>query len=336
MNHLNKLETIGKKIEAAFKAGIAPAEIRQVFLGRKGELTAVLRGLSKLDLSQRINVGRRANQVKSQVEDWLQKAELNESAEEIVTIDASAPAYPLEYGTIHPVSAMIDEMVGIFGDLSFEVVEGNEIVSEEENFESLNMDADHPARDTQDSFYLNNHYLLRTQMSAVQVPEMRRRMKAGQIPIRIIAPGKTYRRESDQTHAPMFHQLEAVMVDSQTTFTDLKGILDYFAKRLFGSQVETRFRPHYFPYTEPSAELDIHWKGVTSGEGKQTGWLEFGGCGMIHPEVLRRSGINPKIYQGWAFGMSIERPIMLRKQIPDLRRLFDNSVTLLNQFPEFG
>lgn len=336
MNHLNKLEMIEKKIETALRSGTPPAEVRQVFLGRKGELTAILRGLSELDLSQRIKVGKRANQIKALVEDWLQKPELTQTVEEIVDLDASVPAYPLEYGTIHPVSAMIKEMVGIFGDLSFEVVEGSEIVSEEENFESLNMDADHPARDTQDSFYLNSHYLLRTQMSAVQVPEMKRRMQAGQIPIRIVAPGKTYRRESDQTHAPMFHQLEAVMVDSQTTFTDLKGILDYFTKRLFGSQVETRFRPHYFPYTEPSAELDIRWKGMTSGEGKQTGWLEFGGCGMIHPEVLRRAGINPKIYQGWAFGMSVERPIMLRKQIPDLRRLFDNPVTLLNQFPELG
>jgi phenylalanyl-tRNA synthetase alpha chain len=228
---------------------------------------------------------------------------------------------------------MREEMELILRELSFKVVEGNELITEEENFDSLNLGPDHPARDGHDSFFVGEGRVLRTQTTAIQVNEMRRRAQQGDLPIRIVMPGKTYRRESDQTHSAMFHQIDAVMVDTQTTFSDLKGILDYFVGRLFHGEVETRFRPHHFPFTEPSAEIDIRLKTAEAGEGRHTRWLEFGGCGMIHPAVLARAGLNPKVYQGWAFGMSIERPIMVRHRIPDLRLLFANGTNLLEQFP---
>ena len=228
---------------------------------------------------------------------------------------------------------MIEHMTDIFARLSFEVVEGAEIVGEEENFDLLNLGPDHPARDGHDSFYLGSKQLLRTQTTAVQVLELRRRCKLNQLPVRIVVPGKTYRRESDPTHSPMFHQFDAVLVDECTTFADLRGSLQYLVSELFGQDVETRFRPHYFPFTEPSAEIDIRWKGSDGTMGKHTEWLEMGGCGMIHPDVLKRAGINPQTYRGWAFGMAIERPVMVKYGVPDLRSLYENSLMSLEQFP---
>jgi len=330
MTYSQSLSDIRDHVTQSLASGADSATLRLEVLGRKGRLTEVLRGLAALPIEERASAGQAANQLKAELEAMLDQSAGPENASHI---DTSIPAANLSFGSVHPISAMIEEMTGIFRDLSFEVVEGNELVSDEENFENLNITKDHPARDGQDSFYINDSIVMRTQTTSVQVLEMARRMKKGEMPVRIVVPGKTYRRESDQTHSAMFHQMDAVMVDDRTTFTDLRGCLDYFAKRLFGDLVETRFRPHFFPFTEPSAEMDIRWKGETRGEGKHTGWLEFGGCGMIHPEVLRRAGINPKIYQGWAFGMSIERPIMLRHQLPDLRRLYENPVQLLNQFP---
>jgi len=305
--------------------------IQEHLLGRKGLLPEFLRTLKNYSDEDRKNFGMAANALRQEIEAFLTGQETTSQEEVIPVFDTTLPAYEQTAGSLHPVSAMIREMVGIFADLSFEVAEGSEIVTDTDNFENLNLGKDHPARDGHDSFFLSDSLLLRTQTTAVQVLEMRRRFKAGELPIRVVVPGKTYRRESDQTHSAMFHQIDAVMVDTQTTFSDLKGSLDYFAKRLFGDTVETRFRPHHFPFTEPSAEMDIKLKNAT-GTGRHTQWLEFGGCGMIHPEVLKRAGINPKIYRGWAFGMSIERPVMLRYEIPDLRLLFQNDPTFLAQF----
>lgn len=304
-------------------------QVQILYLGRKGQLAGLMKLLTSLTGPERAEFGAAVNALKEELTALMTVSIISEQS-----VDMTMPAFPPSFGTIHPISAIMEEMVDIFRELSFEVVEGPEIVTELENFESLNMGVHHPARDGQDSFYLTDDLVLRTQTTAIQVGEMKRRFAKGELPIRIVMPGKTYRRESDQTHSAMFHQIDAVMVDSQTTFSDLKGCLDYFVKRLFGDEVETRFRPHHFPFTEPSAELDIRLKGGSDRSGRHTEWLEMGGCGMIHPEVLKRAGINPKTHQGWAFGMSIERPLMIRHHIPDLRLLFNNSVQFLNQFPQ--
>lgn len=327
MDYAAALTNIREYVERELQNGTTTDTILQEVLGRKGRLTAVLRTLKDLSPEERQRWGSAANELKVELE---RRLDIKEAVRDRYDGDPTVPAYRQPMGSIHPISAMIEEMAGIFQSLSFEVVEGNEIVSDYDNFESLNLGKDHPARDGQDSFYVGDELLLRAQMTALQVPEMRRRMKANQMPIRIVMPGKTYRRESDPTHSPMFHQIDAVMVDTQTTFSDLKGILHYLAERLFGSDVETRFRPHHFPFTEPSAELDIRWKDPKR-QDPEEGWLEMGGCGMIHPEVLKRAGINPRIYQGWAFGMSIERPIMVRHQVKDLRLFFQNEREFLNQ-----
>lgn len=332
---LNKefLTTIKQEAGREWSKAQTPADQEKVYtayLGRKGQLAALMKELPGMPASERATFGQLLNNLKKDLESLL----VVTNTERCTSVDMTTPALPVDWGTIHPISGLIAEMSAIFAELSFETVEGPEIVTDEENFESLNMDEHHPARDGQDSFYVTKELLLRTQTTALQVGELKRRFKAGEMPIRIVMPGRTYRRESDQTHSAFFHQFDAVMVDTQTTFADLRGILNYFAKRLFGDAVETRFRPHHFPFTEPSAELDIRWKGGDTAQGKHAGWLEMGGCGMIHPDVLKRAGINPKVYQGWAFGMSVERPLMVRHHIPDIRLLYGNALPFLNQFPE--
>jgi phenylalanyl-tRNA synthetase alpha chain len=326
------LTTLRTEALQAWSAATTPTKREQVhfaFLGRKGKIADLMKELPLLSPEEKRTYGAAINALKEELTNTLMVKVENKRL-----VDMTVPANPAKYGTIHPTSAMMEEMVNIFRELSFEVVEGNEIVTTDENFDSLNIGKNHPARDDHDSFYITDDLVLRTQTTAIQVNEMKKRFAKKELPIRIVMPGKTYRRESDQTHSAMFHQIDAVMVDTQTTFADLKGTLDYFVKRLFGDQVETRFRPHHFPFTEPSAELDIRWKGESATTGRHTQWLEMGGCGMIHPDVLKRAGINPKIYQGWAFGMSIERPIMVRNHIPDLRLLFNNSIQFLDQFPQ--
>ena len=328
---LESLNHIQEEFTQALLTEQSVDDIKRTFLAKKGALAAVFDALAGLNKEDKIVVGQAANQLRARIQHTENTISVQTTSTSS-SLDISVPALPETLGTIHPISAMIERMVTIFNDMSFEVVEGPEIVSDKENFEVLNIDKDHPARDSQESFFIDDTYLLRTQTTAVQVLEMNRRYKRGDLPIRLVVPGKVYRKEAtDATHSCMFHQIDAVMVDNQTTFSDLKGCLDYFAKRLFGNNVETRFRPHHFPFTEPSAELDIRWKNA-SGKGKHTEWLEMGGCGMIHPEVLKRAGINPKIYQGWAFGMSIERPIMVENHLPDLRLLFNNSAEFLSQF----
>jgi phenylalanyl-tRNA synthetase alpha chain len=332
MDYPTTLTTL-QEIEQRLAAGLTADEAAQL-LGKQGALSAVLRSLGEMHPEQRASVSLHANQLKAAIQ-TLANSPL--AVPDTLSVDMTVPAASLQRrGTVHPTSAIIWEMTKIFRELSFEVVEGPELLSEEENFSNLNIGEDHPAREDHDSFFLADApgMVLRTQTTSLQVREMRRRAAAGELPIRIVMPGKTYRRESDATHSPMFHQMDAVMVDTTTTFADLKGALDYFVKRLFGDQVETRFRAHHFPFTEPSAEIDIRWTGATVGEGKHTQWLEFGGCGMIHPAVLERAGINPKQYQGWAFGMGVERPLMLRHQIPDLRKLYESDLDFLTQFTQ--
>jgi phenylalanyl-tRNA synthetase alpha chain len=325
-------ETLLTDLRAAALADLGqgmPAEsVRTVYLGRKGRLTAILRQLAALPLEQRREIGHAANVLKEELNTLIdrQLAAVTESAP---LLDRTVPPTRLATGSLHPISSMIEEMTQIFRDLSFEVVEGREIVSDMENFEMLNFTPDHPARDSHDTLLLTDTLLLRTHTTAIQVLEMKQRMKDNRLPIRIVMPGKTYRRESDTTHSPMFFQMDAVLVDTQTTLADLKGVFAYFVHRLFGPGIKTRFRPHYFPFTEPSAELDILW---TDRDTKQQRWLEVAGCGMIHPDVLKRAGINPRIYQGWAFGMAIERPLMIRHNIKDIRHLYSNSTASLKQF----
>jgi phenylalanyl-tRNA synthetase alpha chain len=328
MNSLPALENARAEAERLF-ALASPAEAKAALLGKTGIASALLRETATIEPENRAEYSAAVQALKAEWEGRLKPTEERQNAP--LTVDMSVPAGARPTGGIHPISAMIEEMTGIFRDLSFEVVEGPEIVQDKENFEYLNIGVNHPARDGHDSFYLDDVHLLRTQTTAVQVLEMQRRVQSGRFPIRVVVPGKTYRREADQTHSAMFHQFDAVVVDTQTTFADLRGTLDFFAKRLFGDQVETRFRPHHFPFTEPSAEMDIRWKGGDASQGKHAGWLEFGGCGMIHPDVLKRAGINPRVYQGWAFGMSVERPIMVRRHVPDIRLLTTNAVTTLDQ-----
>jgi phenylalanyl-tRNA synthetase alpha chain len=330
MSHKTLIQ-IEKDVLLAIKNGSDILRVREEILGRKGRLRSFLQSLKELPEGERAAAGKAALALRSKLENLLIGEDQSETTKNQISLDWSIPPKPSNQGSIHPVSAMIEEMVGIFAELSFEVADGPELVSDTTNFQHLNMGPDHPARDGHDSFYITDSLLLRTHTTAVQVIEMQARHARKELPIRLVVPGKTYRRESDQTHSAMFHQFDAVVVDTQTTFADLKGSLDYFAKRLFGDTVETRFRPHHFPFTEPSAEMDIKLKHAV-GEGKHTKWLEFGGCGMIHPEVLKAAGLNPKIYRGWAFGMSVERPVMLRYQVPDLRLLFGNNPEFLKQF----
>ncbi len=323
------------EILSFLEQGIAsktPAEqLRVAIFGKKGSLTSLMQDLRNFSDAERIERAKVLNTLKSELTEKLEAYEQLSFEGTGPAVDLTAPALPSSFGSLHPIHSMIEEMVGIFADLSFEVVEGPELVSDEDNFENLNIGKDHPARDSHDSFYITDSILLRTQTTAQQVLEMHARHARKELPIRVVVPGKTYRRESDQTHAAMFHQIDAIMVDTETTFADLRGVLDYFVKRLFGDQVETRFRPHHFPFTEPSAEVDIRFKNA-QGTGKHTGWLEMLGCGMIHPNVLKRAGLNPKIYRGWAFGTSVERPIMIRKQVPDIRLFTQNDVRFLKQF----
>ena len=331
MSLTTEAETILAGARQQLEAGASQAKLRKELLGSEGRFGLLMKRLGSLVPEERGTIGKQLNEIRQSLISLLEPAETREAA--AIVVDPTAPEANLHFGSVHPISATIEHMTDIFSRLSFEAVEGPEVVSDEENFELLNMGSDHPARNDQDTFYLTDTTLLRTQTTAVQVLEMRQRMKDKRLPIRVVVPGKTYRREADATHAAMFHQFEGIMVDNQTTFADLKGCLDYFCKELFGDQVETRFRPHHFPYTEPSAEIDIRWKG--RGEsGKHTEWLEMGGCGMIHPEVLKRAGINPRIYQGWAFGMGIERVVMVKYGVSDVRRLTENALPFLTQFAQ--
>lgn len=312
--------------------------LRISFLGKKGELTSVLRGMGKVSPEERPVIGQLANEVRSRIEAGLNARieDLKKAAREQKlkneTLDVTMPGKLPEKGAFHPLQQVIEEMENVFIGMGYEIADGPEVEYDYYNFEALNLPEGHPARDTQDTFYISDKVLLRTQTSSVQIHVMEHQKP----PIKIICPGKVYRSDNmDATHSPIFHQLEGLVVDKGVTMGDLKGTLEVYAKAMFGPETKIRLRPHHFPFTEPSAEVDVScWS--CGGEGcrvcKGEGWVEVLGCGMVHPDVLRRCGIDPKIYSGFAFGIGIERTAMARFGVTDMRQFFENDVRFLSQF----
>jgi len=311
--------------------------IRVDFLGKKGQLTEILKGLAHLSAEEKPKVGQLVNQVKQEISALLEE-KLHTLKEEALlkkiseaVVDVTLPGRNKNKGSLHPVTQVKQRIMDYFTALGFDIVDGPEIETEFYNFEALNIPSHHPARAMHDTFYFGDGTLLRTHTSPVQI----RRMEQSKPPFRLIAPGRVYRYESDLTHTPMFHQVEGLFIDTEATLAGLKGLLQQFFSELFHKDIALRFRPSYFPFTEPSAEVDILCT-QCSGEGcrscKFTGWLEVGGCGMVHPNVLQAVEIDPEHYQGWAFGLGIDRLTMLYYGIDDLRLLFENDVNFLSQF----
>lgn len=334
-----------KKIKADAEAALKEAqtlealeELRVKFLGKKGELTSVMKGMGALSAEERPVVGQLANEVRSFIEgaiDEKKTALASETAEKKIlaeTIDVTIPGNRQKKGKTHPLTTVLNDLNDIFIGMGFTIAEGPEVELDYYNFEALNIPKDHPARDTQDTFYINDNVVLRTQTSPVQV----RVMENQKPPIRIISPGRVYRSDAvDATHSPVFHQVEGLVIDKGITMADLKGTLEVFARKLYGENTRLRFRPHHFPFTEPSAEVDISCFNC-GGEGcnicKGEGWIEILGCGMVHPKVLRNCGIDPDEYSGFAFGIGLERVTMFRYDIKDLRMYYENDVRFLGQF----
>ncbi|MBR6451764.1 MAG: phenylalanine--tRNA ligase subunit alpha [Lachnospiraceae bacterium] len=313
-------------------------EVRVNFLGKKGKLTTVLKGMKDVSPEDRPKVGAMVNDTREAIEKALEEAKLSlertirEAQMKNEVIDVTLPAKKTQMGHRHPNTIVMEEVERIFIGMGYEVVEGPEVETDYYNFEALNIPADHPAKDEQDTFYINGDILLRTQTSGTQVHEMEK----GRLPIRMIAPGRVFRSdEVDATHSPSFHQIEGLVIDEHITFADLKGTLATFAKEMFGEDTKVRFRPHHFNFTEPSAEADVscfkcHGTGCRFCKG--TGWIEILGCGMVHPNVLRMSKIDPEKYSGFAFGLGLERIALLKYEIDDMRLLYENDVRFLRQF----
>ena len=313
-------------------------EIKTSFLGKKGELTAVLKGMKDVAPEDRPKVGQMVNDARQKIEDVLDEKRtsferaVREEKMKNETIDVTLPGKKLRYGHLHPNTIALDEVEKIFIGMGYEVVDGPEIEYDYYNFEALNIPEGHPAKDEQDTFYINDKILLRTQTSSVQV----HMMEQGKLPIRMISPGRVFRSDDvDATHSPSFHQIEGMVIDKNITFADLKGTLELFAQKLFGRDTKVKFRPHHFPFTEPSAEMDVSCfkcggKGCRFCKGE--GWIEILGCGMVHPHVFEMSGIDPNEYTGFAFGVGLERIALLKYEIDDMRLLYENDVRFLNQF----
>jgi phenylalanyl-tRNA synthetase alpha chain len=312
--------------------------LRVKYLGKKGEITAILKEMGKLSAEERPVIGKVANEVREAIDTAIasKKEELKniekqrKLAEEV--LDVTMPAKEFKVGKKHPISKITDEVSDIFIGMGFSIAEGPEVETVANNFDALNAPKDHPSRDMSDTFYINEELLLRTQTSPVQV----RTMKNEELPIKIISPGRCFRFDApDATHSPMFHQIEGLVVGKDVTMAQLKGTLDMFVKKLFGEHTKTKFRPHNFPFTEPSAEVDVTCF-KCEGEGcpmcKGEGWIEILGAGMVHPNVLRNCGIDPEVYSGFAFGMGLDRITMLKYEIDDIRLLFENDMRFLNQF----
>ncbi len=321
------LDAIERGAREAIARAETPQSLRETrarILGRKGSLSAVLRALAELPAEQRATVGAAANALKQQVEAWvgdrqselergLQRAELAGHS-----LDATLPGASLRRGALNPVTVVERDMVEFFRGLGFSVEEGPEVESDYNNFEALNFPPDHPARDMHDTFFVEGGAVLRTHTSPVQI----RAMQGREPPFRFIAPGRVFRTDHGSTKSPIFHQIEGFLVDQDVTFADLKGVLYAFARHLMGSDIPLRFRASFFPFTEPSAEMDFWWNDQ---------WLEWGGCGMIHPRVLENVGVDPARYRGFAFGMGIDRTAMLRYGIPNIQALFDSDVRIREQ-----
>ncbi len=337
---MENLEELADKAKAAVAAAGSSAEldaVRVEFLGKKGQITALLKGLGKLSAEERPAAGAAINVVKQDVADLINEAKAALDAEAVAgklaseTIDVTLPGRGQSTGGLHPVTRTIERMEDFFGGIGFDVVEGPEIEDDYHNFEALNLPPHHPARAMHDTFYIDDATVLRTHTSPVQV----RVMETSQPPIKIICPGRVYRCDSDLTHTPMFHQVEGLLVDDHSSFADLKGLIEDFLKVFFEKDLAVRFRPSYFPFTEPSAEVDMECV-ICGGEGcrvcSHSGWIEVMGCGMVHPHVFEMSNIDPEKYAGFAFGMGVERLAMLRYGVNDLRLFFDNDLRFLEQF----
>lgn len=335
-------ETLQKILSEALEALNSPEcnleEIRIKYLGKKGELTAVLRGMGQLSPEERPVVGQIANEVRAQIEAKISELQESQKARELENalvkekLDVTVPGKTRKAGKLHPLTQVQRKMEDIFIGMGFSIAEGPEVEYDYYNFQALNIPENHPARDTQDTFYITENILLRSQTSPVQA----RVMEKTQPPIRIISPGRVYRSdEVDGSHSPLFHQLEGLVVDKGITLGNLRGMLETFAKTMFGEKTRIRFRPHHFPFTEPSAEVDVSCF-VCGGKGcrlcKNEGWIEILGAGMVHPNVLRNCGIDPEVYSGFAFGMGVERITMCQYGIDDMRLLYENNQKFLEQF----
>lgn len=313
------------------------ARVRAAYLGRKGSLSAVLRGIGELSSEDRGRIGSEANRLKTEIEQWVagRKRALSQAGQQQALaenfLDVSLPGAGRQSGHLHPLTRIQRDVEEFFLTRGYSIEDGPEVETEYNNFEALNMPADHPARDMQDTFWVEGGHVLRTHTSPVQI----RAMKERDPPFAIIAPGRVYRHDLSPRHSPMFAQVEGFVVDTDTSFADLKGVLYAFARFMLGESVELRFRSSYFPFTEPSAEMDFGCP-LCGGDGcgtcSKTGWIEWGGCGMIHPKVLENCRIDPERYQGFAFGMGLERVAMLRHNLGHIRLLYDGDVRVLEQF----
>jgi phenylalanyl-tRNA synthetase alpha chain len=327
-----RLEALKQEAAAAIEGAAGLEELRDIrvrYLGKKGELTAVLRGMGSLPPEERPVIGGLANEIRNQLEDMLaaKEAALEEAALEermaAERIDVTLPGITPAVGSIHPLNLVIEQIEDIFIGVGFEVAEGPEVETDKYNFEALNLPKDHPARDMQDSFYITPEILLRTHTSPVQIRVME--SKEGAVPVRIICPGKVYRRDDDDaTHSHQFTQIEGLMVDTNVSMSELNGVLLSFIEKMFGAGTEMRLRPSYFPFTEPSVEVDIFHP--------VKGWVEILGAGMVHPRVLEKAGYDPEKVSGFAFGMGVERIAMLKYGIDDIRHFYNNDLRFLRQF----
>lgn len=314
-------------------------DARVKYLGKKGELTAVLRGMGGLSPEERPIIGGLLNEAKESLEKLIQEKEEKFKAEELnkklesEKIDITLPSTKMKRGSIHPVNRIIEDIEDLFVSMGYDVVTGPELENDEYCFERLNLPKGHPARDMQDSFYITDEYLLRTQTSAVQARTMMANTE--KTPIRVICPGKTYRKEDDATHSHQFNQVEGLVIDKNISFADLKGTLEIFMRKMLGENTQLRFRPSYFPFTEPSYEVDVSCF-KCGGKGcnlcKQTGWIELLGSGIVHPNVLKMNGYDPEVYSGFAFGTGLDRLAMFKYGITDMRLLYTNDVKFLSQF----
>ncbi|MCI6832273.1 MAG: phenylalanine--tRNA ligase subunit alpha [Butyricicoccus sp.] len=338
-----KLQSIREMAAEAMAACADSREldaIRVKYLGKKGEVTALMKNMRSLSPEERPAFGQMVNDLRSAIEAGL--AENKERLEAIAlerklkseTLDVTMPGTEIPIGKKHPINLVLDEVKDIFIGMGFSVAEGPDVESDYYNFEALNIPKDHPARDTQDTFYVSDNVVLRTQTSPIQI----RTMENKKPPIRIIAPGRVFRSDDvDATHSPLFHQIEGLVIDKGIRMSDLKGILEMFAKKLYGEETVVRFRPHHFPFTEPSAEMDYqcfqcHGKDPNCSVCHGEGWIEILGCGMVHPKVLEVCGIDPDEYSGYAFGIGLERLVMGRFKITDIRNFYENDVRFLHQF----
>lgn len=335
---LNKILEEAKAQLQAAETLAQTDEIRVKVLGKKGQLTEILRGMGKLSPEERKETGQIANKVRAEIEGLLEekfeavKKAAKEAQFKAEKIDVTEPGRETTVGVKHPVTITIEEISKVFMNMGFSIVEGPEVETVFNNFDGLNAGPNHPARDMTDTFYITDDILLRTQTSTVQVRTLQKQLP----PIKVIAPGRTFRCDTpDATHSPMFHQIEGLVVDEGITMADLKGTLDSFAKQLFGPETKTKFRPHHFPFTEPSAEMDVSCF-KCGGKGcrvcKGSGWIEILGCGMVHPNVLKVGNIDTEKYTGFAFGIGVERVAMLKYGVDDIRLFYENDMRFINQF----